>query len=244
MSGIKKQDGFTLIEILVAMFIMALGFLSLAEMEFLSLRQKQRAELGTTAINTVEFASETDLAEVKRRYLLNATAYLTALAGYPQCSGSQPPPCYDLSYCNGSATSICSACPCDPLNVIMGLSTPPESSLGTTESTCASIDIENLDPLNLVNGMTNPACTSNANTDLFLVKTAVASQAVDATTGITTVTVLTVYAPKTQNEVNKSGLSVSTSNSLASQSFQITADISDYSRFIAGWNTVRNPNIP
>jgi hypothetical protein len=218
------------------MFIMALGFLSLAEMEFLSLGQKQRAELGTTATNAIEFASETDLAEIKRRYLLNATAYLTAQAG-----GSP-----NLSYCNGSSTSICGACPCDPLDVIMPLSTPPESNLGATQSTCASIDIHRLDPVILVSGETDPKCKSNVGTDMFLAKTAVASQAVDATTGITTVTVLTTYAAETQNEVNKnkSGLSVATSNSLASQSFQITAHISDYSQFIAGWSAVRVPDIP
>src|SRR5574341_101233 len=108
MIGTKNQEGFTLIELLVATLIMALGFIAFAEMQFLSLLQKQRAELGSTATNAIQFISDRDMAEVKRIYLLNSNARLDAQAGRA----------LDLSYCDGSANSVCGACPCDPLEAL------------------------------------------------------------------------------------------------------------------------------
>jgi len=55
-----SQNGFTLIEILVAVFIMSVGFLALSQMEFLSVRQKQMAEAGSNATNTIQFAGDRD----------------------------------------------------------------------------------------------------------------------------------------------------------------------------------------
>ena len=236
MSRIKNRDGFTLIEILVAMLIMSVGFLSLAEMEALSLRQKQRAENGSTATNIIKFISERDMAEVKRRYLLNSTAYSTAQAG-----GSP-----NLAYCSGSTNSVCSTCPCDPLQAIT-----PTTTNGTTETTCAAIDTQTFDPTKLNFRTSQSQCQTDANAlttakrpSLFLIKQATTN--VDATVVPNVVTVSITYAVKTQTQFKKTGLtSLSITDSLASQPSQVTAHIdTTYSNFIAGWTQVRVPHIP
>jgi len=66
-----SQNGFTLIEILVSVFIMSIGFLALSQMEFLSVRQTRLAEQGTMATNIIQFISDRDASEVKKRTLLN-----------------------------------------------------------------------------------------------------------------------------------------------------------------------------
>ncbi len=235
MSRIKNRDGFTLVEILVATLIMALGFLSLAEMETLSLRQKQRAESGTIATNVIQFISERDMAEVRRLYLLNSTAYVDVQAGRITI----PP---NPAYCNGSTTSACSVCPCDPLQALT-----PNPTDGTTESTCAIIDIQNFDPQKLNFRGSKTQCQTdaknNTNADLFIVKSA--TTAVNSAVTPNIVTVSITYAVKTPTQFNKTGLgSVSLADSLASQAYQVTAHIDNYSNFIAGWNTVRIPHIP
>ncbi len=236
MLRIKNRDGFTLIEILVATLIMALGFLSLAEMEALSLRQKQYAENGSTATNIIQFVSDRDLAVVKRRYLLNSTAYMQAQ------SGGIP----DTSYCSGSTNSVCSACPCDPLQAIT-----PTTTSGTTETTCAAIDIQNFDPKGVNFTTSKSQCQTNL-TNLVKAKKAALFMIKQATTNVDTtvipnvVTVSITYAVKTQNQFNKTGLtSLSISDTLATQSYQVTAHIdTTYSNFIAGWNQVRVPHVP
>src|SRR3989337_3203505 len=101
----KSQEGFTLIELLSATLIMSIGFIAFAEMQFLSLLQKQRAELGSTATNAIQFISDRDIAEVKRIYLLNSNTRMDAQAGRA----------LDLSYCDGSApSSVFGVCPCGP----------------------------------------------------------------------------------------------------------------------------------
>ncbi|MER3446109.1 MAG: hypothetical protein C4291_04395 [Candidatus Dadabacteria bacterium] len=236
MSRIKNRDGFTLIEILVATLIMAIGFLSLAEMEALSLRQKQYAENGTTATNIIQFVSDRDMAEVKRRYLLNSTAYATAQ------SGGSP----DFTYCSGSTNSACSACPCDPLQAIT-----PTTTNGTTETTCAAIDIQNFDPKNLNFTTSKTQCQTNLTNTinakrpaLFLIKQATTN--VDTTVVPNIVTVSITYAVKTQTQFNKTGLtSLSIKDTLATQSYQVTAHIdTTYSTYIPGWSQIRVPHIP
>ncbi|HSG31802.1 MAG TPA: prepilin-type N-terminal cleavage/methylation domain-containing protein [Thermodesulfobacteriota bacterium] len=66
MVKINNTSGFTLLEILVAVFIMSVGFLALSQMEFLSVRQKQMAEAGSNATNIIQAAADKDLAEIKR----------------------------------------------------------------------------------------------------------------------------------------------------------------------------------
>jgi prepilin-type N-terminal cleavage/methylation domain-containing protein len=51
MRAIKNSNGFTFTEVMIALSMMALGFLAMAQMQFLSLKQKQDAELGTDRLD-------------------------------------------------------------------------------------------------------------------------------------------------------------------------------------------------
>lgn len=235
MSGIKKESGFTLLEILVAVLIMSLGFLAAAEMQFLSLRQKQLAEQGTVATNLVQYVSDRDMAEVRRRYLLNATAYIDAQAGRT----------LNLSYCNGSGNSICDGCPCDPLEALT-----PNPTDGVTETTCAVVDANDFNPMRVNFRTTEAECKADGaaileanGSPLYIVKRAETTQA--TLNSVQTLTVLVTYAVKTPPQFNKTGLgSVNIRDSLVSQAYGVTANIGDFSNFIAGWNTVNIPHIP
>ncbi|MCL4246501.1 MAG: prepilin-type N-terminal cleavage/methylation domain-containing protein, partial [Candidatus Dadabacteria bacterium] len=81
MSLLRNQRGFTFTEIIIAISIMALGFLAMAQMQYLSLRQKQRAEQGTVATNIIQFIADRDIERVKRSHLLNSIAFVEAQAG-------------------------------------------------------------------------------------------------------------------------------------------------------------------
>ncbi len=234
MQEIKNQSGFTLTEILVAMFIMAIGFLAFAQMEFLSLRQKQLAETGTVATNAIQFVTDRDMAEVRGRHLLNSTAYVDAQADRT----------VNLNYCNGSATSICAACPCDPLEALT-----PNPDNAVTETTCAAIDSHNLDPNTLIFRTTATACQTDAaalpadSEVYYIVKQS--TTAVDAGVTPNIVTVATTYAVKTPTQFGETGLgSVSIRDSLASQTYTVTAHVDDWSDSVAGWTSVRVPHIP
>ena len=85
--------GFTLIEILVAVFLIAIGFFAMSQMQFLSLRQSQMAENGTIATNIIQAVSENDLAEIRNIHKLNLN-YL-----------NNP---IDNSYCTTGSGNICS----------------------------------------------------------------------------------------------------------------------------------------
>ncbi|HXG31563.1 MAG TPA: prepilin-type N-terminal cleavage/methylation domain-containing protein [Thermodesulfobacteriota bacterium] len=228
MSGIKKESGFTLLEILVAVFIMSLGFLAAAEMQFLSLRQKQLAEQGTVATNLVQYVSDRDMAEVRRRYLLNATAYIDAQAGRT----------LNLSYCNGSGSSICDGCPCDPLEAL------------TPNPTCAVVDANDFNPMRVNFRTTEAECKADGaaileanGSPLYIVRRAETTEA--TLNGVQTLTVLVTYAVKTPPQFNKTGLgSVSIRDSLVSQAYGVTANIGDFSNFIADWDKVNIPHIP
>jgi prepilin-type N-terminal cleavage/methylation domain-containing protein len=231
----KNQNGFTLLEILVAVFIMALGFLAAAQMQFLSLRQKQLAEQGTVATNVIQFVSDTDMAEVKRLYLYNANAYVQAQAGKIP----------NTDYCSGSTNSACGECPCDPLEAIT-----PNPANGITETTCAAVDINNFNPNNLNFRDTVTQCKADGaviseagSSPLYVVKQATTTQAL--LYGVQTLRVRATYAIKTPAQFNESGLaSVSLSNSLVSQTYEISANLTDYSDFIPGWNAVNVPHVP
>jgi len=235
MYGLKKQEGFTITEVLVAVLIMGLGFLAMAEMEFLALRQKQRAEEGTVATNVIQFIADRDMAEVKRRHLYNSIVYMDAQAGKT----------YDLSYCNGSSgNSVCNSCPCNPLEFVIS-----ELDNGTVENTCAVVDLKDSDPDKVVFRNTLSDCNSDAASMregnrpfLYVVKRAEAKE--ETINGIKTLTVSINYAVKTEAQFEDTGFSVDISDSLASQVYEITAHQSDYSNFVPGWNEVFIPHIP
>ena len=231
----KNQEGFTLIELLIATLIMSIGFIAFAEMQFLSLLQKQRAELGSTATNAIQFISDRDMAEAKRIYLLNSNTRMDANAGR----------LLDLSYCDGSATSVCGACPCDPLEAIT-----PNPDNGVTETTCAAIDRHNLDPNNITFRNTKADCQDDGDTILaanrsvlYIVKEATTT--VDAAVIPNIVEVQITYAIKTSPQFDDTDIiSVLIRDSIASQSFGVTAHVDNYSDLIPGWDPVRIPHVP
>jgi len=237
MSVTKDQNGFTLLEILVAVFIMSLGFLAAAQMQFLSLRQKQLAEQGTIATNVIQYISDNDMAEVRRRHLLNATAYVEAQAGR-NTNPVRP-------YCDGSDNSACDECPCDPLEAIT-----PNPADGVTETTCAAVDINNFNPENLNFRTTVTQCKADGaailaadSTPLYAVKQATTIQGL--LNGVQTLTVTITYAVKTTSQFNETGIaSLSLSNSIVSQTYEVSANLADFSDFIVGWNAVNVPHIP
>jgi len=94
---LQNKAGFTLIEILVSVLIMSVGFLALSQMGFLSLRLKQMAEEGTDATQVIQFITDRDLAQVKRIHLLNTKTYQDGITVKP----------LDLSYCGGGTNSLC-----------------------------------------------------------------------------------------------------------------------------------------
>jgi len=230
----KNQEGFTLIELLIATLIMSIGFIAFAEMQFLSLLQKQRAELGSTATNAIQFISDRDIAEVKRIYLLNSNTRMDANAGR----------LLDLSYCDGSATSVCGACPCDPLEAVT-----PNPDDGVDEITCAAIDRHNFDPNNITFRNTKALCLADAaalpanSSPIYIVKEATTD--VDAAVIPNIVEVQITYAIKTSPQFDDTDItSVLIRDSIASQSFGVTAHVDDYSDLIPGWTTVRIPHVP
>src|SRR3972149_10139261 len=227
----KNQEGFTLIELLIATLIMSIGFIAFAEMQFLSLLQKQRAELGSTATNAIQFISDRHMAQAKRIYLLNSNTRMDANAGR----------LLDLSYCDGSATSVCGVCPCDPLEAI----TPNPDNL--PETTCAAIDRHNFDPTNITFRTTKALCLTDAaalpanSSPLYVVKKAEPPEIVIPNI----VEVQITYAIKTSPQFDDTDItSVLIRDSIASQSFEVTAHVDNYSDLIAGWNLVRIPHVP
>ena len=232
----KNQEGFTLIELLIATLIMALGFMAFAEMQFLSLLQKQRSELGSTATNAIQFISDRDMAEVKRIYLLNSNTRMDAQAGRA----------LDLGYCGDplSANSVCGACPCDPLEALT-----PNPDDDVDETTCAAIDRQHFDPTNITFRDTKAKCQADAaalpanSSPLYIVKKAETD--VDAAVIPNIVEVKLTYAIKTSPQFDDTPIkSVLIRDSIASQSFGVTAHVDNYSDLIPGWTTVRIPHVP
>jgi len=107
MSFHKNQKGFTFIEVIIALSIMAIGFLATSQMQFLSLRQKQLAEDGTIATNIIQFIADQDMSTARQIHLLNSIAFIEALAGrLSPLSTSEP----HLQHCIGEK-NICDECP-------------------------------------------------------------------------------------------------------------------------------------
>jgi len=118
------NSGFTLIEILVAVFIMAIGFFALSQMQYLSLRQSQLAEQGTIATNIIQSVSERELSQIKNLHSLNLDLISR--------NGSS-------EFCEGDGNICNNTCPCDPFYAIM-------DNPAANESRCIPIDSETFDP--------------------------------------------------------------------------------------------------
>lgn len=235
MTPLLDEKGFTFTEIMIAISIMALGFLAMAQMQFLSLRQKQFAEQGTTASNIIQFIADRDMEEVKRAHLLNSIAYVEAQAGRLDPTNNSEP---HLQYCKTSNTKrLCDVCPCNPL---MKVTPDPSQALQTT---CAVIDIHNFDPTNVSFKSNAAQCSGGAGDALIVVKRVASSTDNASSPPVTTLNV--TYAIKTKNEFAETGLSsVSIRDTLASQDMSFSAHKEDWSQFIPSWTDVMVPHVP
>jgi prepilin-type N-terminal cleavage/methylation domain-containing protein len=238
MLKISNDKGFTFAEILIALSIMTIGFLAMAQMQFLSLKQKQDAELGTIATNMIQFISDRDMAEAKRVHLLNSIAYIEAQAGRLNPSDENEP---HLQYCKSSNLDhICILCPCNPLESIT-FAAPVD---GSTETSCAIISTHDFDPENVVFETDQGNCALTNDGELFIVK-----QVVTTTDGATPqVTTLDItYAVKTPTQFEDTAFdSVNIKDSIATQQFSVTSHREDWTEIISGggWGTVEIPHIP
>ncbi|MGH7886064.1 MAG: type IV pilus modification PilV family protein [Thermodesulfobacteriota bacterium] len=249
-----KSDtkGFTLIEILVALGIMALGFLAVSQMQFLSLRQAGLAETGTTATNVIDLAANRDMQEMRRMHLLNSIAYGTAV------KGGIP----DLNYCNGSTGAACPTCPCNPALEILGINSSglPPTQKDVLEdgipfpnpivaTVCSPIDLNNFDPAEIVYSAAIADCQTNE----FMLLRAVEGFRVpgDTQSDPDTINYRITYGIKTPREIardNRQGVNnfnINLGRTAATQTYDLTAHIeTDWDRFIAAWPQVIIPHIP
>lgn len=232
----SKQSGFTILEILIAILIMSVGFIAMSQMQFLSILQQQRAEAGTIATNIIQFANDSDMAKAKKMHQLNILVLLDTIA--------QRTP--DFTYCGDSTKFGCTECPCDPLTAFT-----PNPVSGTDENTCSIVDINDFEPgtLNYTDASTCQTILDSFGTEaMVLVKTADIDQVV--VDGFTIMTISLMYGVKSEEQFRDSGLSVLLKDTLAAQSFRVTAHLDNYnesgsiSSNPTGWINVRVPHLP
>lgn len=233
---LRNQRGFTFTEIIIAVSIMALGFLAMAQMQYLSLRQKQKAEQGTVATNIIQFIADRDIEEVKRAHLLNSIAFVEAQAGRLNAGSSSEP---HLQHCmSGNAERMCDTCPCDPLMQV----TPNPAQPSITS--CAVIDPYSFDPGKVSFSREPPICTAAADSESLIVVKRVDS-AIDNTSQPPITTLTVTYAVKTKNQFADTGFqSLAIKDTLAAQNLVFSAHREDWSQFIPGWNNVNVPHVP
>lgn len=242
MLKLRNNKGFTFLEILVALGIMAFGFLAMSQMQFLSLRQKQLAEDGTIATNMIQFIADRDMAELKRVHLLNATAFTEAQAGRLMLGSTSEP---HLQHCLGEK-NVCATCPCNPLEVVTLDPTPQFDPAGNPlfDTTCAVVNVHNFDPNEVEINYESPGCDAGSQEAFYLVKRV--QSEIDNTVTPAELTLTITYAIKDAVQFGDTGFdSVSLKDSLASQDFVITAHQEDWSELMgAGWNQVVVPHVP
>ena len=243
MTALGNQKGFTFTEIMIAVTIMALGFLAMAQMQFLSIRQRQQAEEGTVATNLLEFVADRDMEEVKRAQLLNSIAFMEAQAGRLDPGNASDP---HLQYCSTSNSKrMCDACPCNPLKAVTSDLTNDGVDCDNPETACAVINVNNLNPEN-VDFSTNKAdCNSSASDSLVIVKR-VCVLIVDDDPNVPKSTTLNVtYGVKTNEQFAETGLnSLSKRDTLVTQDMVFSAHKEDWSQFIPSWTEVSVPHVP
>ncbi|MEW6145026.1 MAG: prepilin-type N-terminal cleavage/methylation domain-containing protein [Thermodesulfobacteriota bacterium] len=235
MTTLSNEKGFTFTELMIAVTIMALGFLAMAQMQFLSLRQKQLAEEGTYAANIIQFIADRDMEEVKRAHILNSIAFVEAQAGRLNPGSDSEP---HLQYCKTSNSNrICDTCPCNPLAEV----TPdPDQAL---ETTCAVIDVHDFDPKKVSFKSNAAQCSGGAGDSLIVVKRVASDTDASADPPETILSV--TYGIKTKGQFAETGLSgLNKRDALAVQNMVFSAHEEDWSQFIPAWTEIIVPHVP
>lgn len=233
-----NQRGFTFTEIMVALCIMALGFLAMAQMQYLSLTQKQQAETGTVATNVIQFIADRDMEEAKRAHLLNSIAFMEAQAGRLNPGSSSEP---HLQHClSGNPKRMCNTCPCNPLAMI----TPDPSQESAT--TCAVIDTHNFDPGDVEFETDESDCAGSTDDNLIVVKRVNVETDEAQDPPITTMNV--TYGVKTKRQFADTDFdSLSIKDTLATQNIVFSTHEEDWSQFFdedEDWSQVNVPHVP
>jgi len=241
----SNNKGFTLMEILVALTIMAIGFLAMSQMQYLSLRQKTMAEMGTFATNIVESVSDFEMANAKRINSLNARVYLDSQANLLMSN--------QTDYCDNSPDAVCEQCPCNPLQVFVS-DTYDLTINNNNEITCAPVDINNFDPTQVEFFTDLSICRTVPN----ITPTVYIFRNVNSTFDITTtpnlVNINITYVVKSAKRINSMDISasiddVSFGSSLTVQNIHFSGHVErDWNNFITlgggTWNEVFVPHIP
>ena len=231
----SDNKGFTLLEILVALGIMVIGFLAMSQMQYLSLRQSNMAESGTIATNIIQFASDRDMSEAKRLHLLNSRVYLDSQAG--RSINKQD------DYCTTSG-GPCADCPCDPLEAF----TSQSLTDGSVENRCSVIDIVEFDPESIDYKDDVTLCTDS---EFYLVRRVTSN--VDVVSLPNEINLNVSYAIKTQKQFDESGFETSEpdftiNKSLAVQKYRVSAHVdTGWDNFVTttgDWSQVVIPHIP
>lgn len=234
----SNQQGFTILEILVSILIMSVGFIAFSQMQYFSIQQKYKAEIGTIATNMVQFASDADIEFAKKMHQMNSNVLLDVIA-------TRTP---DYSYCDdgGDDNMGCGGCPCNPLTAFA-----LDPTAGTNETTCSVVAIDNFDPNLIVYGDLS-TCLSDLDAatseSMVVVRAADISQSLVDTTTVQTIEL--TYAVKSAKQFIETPGSVTIRDTLAAQSFVITAHIDNFNESgqitnnSSAWLTVRVPHLP
>ena len=223
----RREEGFTLIEILIALAIMALGFLATAEMQSLALRQRMRAESGTVATNIIQFASSRDVARVKQRRADNASFFIDVRNGKEACPSSEFP---------------------DPLDA---LAEDGNLSEGNPQRGCTPVDIETPNPDKLT--FDDKCDLDTPGTDFFVVKEVERADPISIS-GVPIVTVTLDYGVIDRSQAEKFDPDKELDEQpfarrkgdsyLARHSSLITAHEDNWSQVCSSWTSVIVPDLP
>lgn len=235
--------GFTLVEVLVAVLIMAVGFLAMAEMEFLSLEQHRFSSYGTLGANMIQHVSDFDIESVRRIHMLNSTAYVDAMAGRA----------LNLAYCDGNPPASCpgevcedpcSQCPCNPFVVLT-----PNFENGDISTFCSAVDMKNFDPVRIRYRESESLCLADGRvvsdgggSPAYIVRRVATT--IDTGVSPNLARLGVTYAMKTQRQFEETGLDVGQSGSYAVMSFEISGHRDDWSAYLPGWNSTWVPHVP
>ena len=238
-----NNNGFTLLEILIALGIMSFGFLAMSQMQYLSLRQSNLAESGSVATNIIQFVSDRDISRAKRLHLLNSRVYLEAQSGKVITNQD--------SYCSDTG-AICEDCPCDPLSVF----TSDSLTSDTIEIRCAAIDVNNFDPDTIVYVDNATDCKNQVtDTEYYLLRRVI--NTVDTSVTPNQVDIDVSYAVKNERQLDEASFTSTDDftifNSVANQKYRLSAHVdTGWINFVstgsgaadAPWTTVIVPHIP